>query len=305
MVQQALNRHSQIVIPPETKFFFSFLGHSRRHQARHVQRLNADLGIDLPTPSARVRSADAGCAYYDVMARQYIGRLRKKDVVWFGEKTPEHTGRLPCIRRLFPEAKILVLCRDGRDVALSLSKTPWAAPNLYVNFLVWLYYSRIARQARAEPSPTLCFARYEDIVAAPEKELGRILQFLELPYEPAVAEGWGNREGIPTREYPWKVRALEKIAPDRVHAFRSELDDAQLAVLERLGRNALPALGYPLLTDGEARLSPGFLLSLCCAASRFLCRLPWLALVNELFGGCLFRGAGRREAPPTLQPTLA
>src|SRR5215831_4421176 len=43
MVQQALNRHSQIVIPPETKFFFSFYGHSLAQQARHVRRLNADL----------------------------------------------------------------------------------------------------------------------------------------------------------------------------------------------------------------------------------------------------------------------
>jgi hypothetical protein len=239
------------------------------------------------------------------MARQYTDRLRKKDVVWFGEKTPEHTGHLPRIRQLFPDAKVLVLCRDGRDVALSLSKMPWAAPDLYVNFLVWLYCSRVARQAHANPSPTLCFARYEDIVAAPEKELGRILQFLELPYEPAVAEGCGNREGIPPREYPWKAGALEKIAADRVHVFRRELDGARLAVLERLGRDALPALGYPLLTDGKAPLSLAFLLSLSCAAARFLCRLPWPALANELFGACLFRGLGDQEAAASLLPTFA
>ncbi len=29
MVQQALNRHPQVVIPPETKYFFSFYGHSQ------------------------------------------------------------------------------------------------------------------------------------------------------------------------------------------------------------------------------------------------------------------------------------
>ena len=43
LLQQALNRHSQIVIPPETKYFFSFLGHTRRCQHRHIDRLNADL----------------------------------------------------------------------------------------------------------------------------------------------------------------------------------------------------------------------------------------------------------------------
>jgi hypothetical protein len=55
MLQQALNRHSQVVIPPETKFFFSFFGHPRRCQLRHIDRLNADLGINLPKPDRAVR----------------------------------------------------------------------------------------------------------------------------------------------------------------------------------------------------------------------------------------------------------
>ncbi len=305
MVQQALNRHSQVVVPPETKFFFSFLGHSRRAQARHVGRLNADLGIDLPAPKTRVRSAEEGRAFYEDMARRYVARLGKEGVTCFGEKTPEHTGRLPRIRQLFPDAKVLVLVRDGRDVALSLSKTPWASPNLYVNFLVWLYYSWVLRDVRTDLGSNLCFARYEDVVASPEKEMGRILQFLELPYEPAVTQGWGNREGIPQREYAWKEKALEKITTERVHAFERELSDEQIAVLERLGREALPAQGYELRTDGNARLSPGFLWNLLSALSGFVCRLPWRSLVNELFNR-VFSPAGTEPAPlPSLRAAWA
>jgi hypothetical protein len=305
MVQQALNRHSQVVIPPETKFFFSFLGHSRKGQACHVRRLNTDLGIDLPTPKARVHATDEGRAFYEDMARRYVGRLGKEGVTCFGEKTPEHTGHLPRIRQLFPDAKVLVLVRDGRDVALSLSKTPWASPNLYVNFLVWLYYSWVLRQARAEAGSNLCFARYEDVVAAPEKEMSRILQFLELPYESAVTQGWGNREGIPEREYAWKEKALEKITTERVHAFQRELDDRQIAVLERLGRDALPAQGYELLTEGNAPLSLGFLWNLLSALSGFVCRLPWRSLVNELFNR-VFSPPATEPAPlPSLQPAWA
>src|SRR5207247_1101665 len=124
MLQQALNRHSKIVIPPETKFFFSFLGHSKRTQLRHLRRLNTDLQIDLPLPPKRIRSTwDAG-AFYEQMARLYVERLRRADVVYFGEKTPEHTGQLPRIQAVFPDAKIIFLYRDGRDVALSLTKVP-------------------------------------------------------------------------------------------------------------------------------------------------------------------------------------
>src|SRR5437773_2004042 len=147
MVQQALNRHSQIAIPPETKFFFSFFGHSRSQQVRHLERLNADLGIKLPPPATRLQSLTEGRDFYESMARRYVDRFPNKKVTWFGEKTPEHTGHLSSIRQMFPKAKIIVLCRDGRDVALSLTKVPWMSSNLYVNLLVWLHYSRIVREA--------------------------------------------------------------------------------------------------------------------------------------------------------------
>jgi hypothetical protein len=299
MVQQALNRHSHILIPPETKYFFSFFGHPRRCQARHLERINTDLGIDLPKPARRVSSIAEGRAYYEDMARQYVERQRKRGVVYFGEKTPEHTGLLPRIRELFPDAKILVLYRDGRDVALSLTKVPWMSPNLYVNFLVWLYYCRIVRAEQQVARANIYFARYEDIVAAPEQELEGILSFLGLPYESAVAEGYGNREGVPEREVAWKGRALGPITTDRVGVFHRELTDDQLEVLERLGRDALPSLGYPLLTGGNRSLSLPLLLRLAYNLCRLLYRLPWHPLHKELL--CrLF--PGRSADQPTCAP---
>jgi hypothetical protein len=283
MVQQALNRHSGIVIPPETKFFFSFLGHSRRVQLRHLKRLNRDLQINLPVPATKISSTTDGRAFYEAMAQQYLERLQRKDVAYFGEKTPEHTGRLPRIQQLFPDAKILVLYRDGRDVALSLTKMPWMCPDLYVNFLVWLYYYSVVRKIKASAHPNFYFARYESIVASPEKELGGILQFLGLPYEPSVAEGWGNREGVPEREYAWKEQALHKITRERIGVFQRELSSRQIEILERLGRQALPSLGYELLTDGNKSLSPAFLLKLMYGFSRFAYRLPWHSVASELF----------------------
>jgi hypothetical protein len=282
MVQQALNRHSQVVIPPETKFFFSFLGHSRARQRRHIDRLDADLGIRLPRRATRVCSADEGRAFYEEMARQYVARLGKTGATYFGEKSPEHTGHVARIRELFPDARIIVLHRDGRDVALSLTKVPWMSPDLYVNFLVWLYYHRVIQGAKAEGHPGLYFSRYEDIVADPRRELGGILRFLGLPDEPAVAEGWGNTEGVPEREYAWKARALEPITTDRVGLFRRELTPAQVAVLERLGGSALLSLGYDLLTDGCRPLPPGLFVKVPFHLSKLLYRLPWPQVVQEL-----------------------
>jgi hypothetical protein len=297
MVQQALNRHSQIVIPPETKYFFSFFGQSKNSQLRHLSRLNKDLGIDLPAPERPIATIDEGRDFYESMAQQYLARLGKEDVGYFGEKTPEHTGRLPLIRSMFPKAKIIVLYRDGRDVALSLSKVPWMSADLTVNFLVWLYYHSVIQQERDLFGSNLLLARYEDIVAHPERELRRIIHFLKLPYEPAVARGCGNRDGIPQREYAWKERALEKISSERVGLFRTEMKPDDLAILERLGRQALPSLGYELGADGNAPLTPSFFLKLAYHGGKLAYRLPWRALVKEL--ACrLFPGRCAEAAPP-------
>ena len=282
LVQQALNRHSRIVLPPETKFFFAFLGHALSCQHRHVDFLNADLQIDMPKPAAQVRSAADARTFYEDMARRYVARVQKSDAAYFGEKSPAHTGHLPRIRQLFPNAKILVLYRDGRDVARSLTKVPWMSSDVYVNFMVWLYYQRIVRKARQRGLPNAHFVRYESLVADPEQEFGRILHFLDLPYEPAVAEGYGNREGIPAREYPWKARALEKITNQRVGSFRRELSAEQIAHLERLGGRTLTSLGYELITDGRKALSPGFVLRLAHGMARLVYRRPWHSLLNQI-----------------------
>jgi hypothetical protein len=303
MLQQALNRHSQIIIPPETKFFFSFFGHSRKRQARHIQRINADLDIRLPIPARQVCLVDEGRAWYEDMARQYVARQHKRDIAWFGEKTPEHTGRLPCIRELFPSAKVVVLCRDGRDVASSLTRVPWMSSNLYVNFLVWLYYSSLVQKEMLRSHPNLYCVRYEDLVTNPKKELAAILDFLCLSYEPAVAEGAGNLEGIPRRELPWKGRALERITTQRVGVFRQELTRDQIERLERLGKEVLPALGYPLLTGGKRALSFAFLLSLGQNLARLLWRLPSDALVKELLCRLYSGGSTGRSSPGSLLPT--
>jgi hypothetical protein len=313
MVQQALNRHSAVVIPPETKFFFSLLGQPLGQQLRHLRRLDADLGIRLPRPAVRITSAGDARALYEEMARQYVARLGKRAVDCFGEKTPEHTGRVGVIRRLFPGAKIIVLSRDGRDVALSLTRVPWMSPDLYVDFLVWLYYERVVRDLKAQGDPGLYFARYEDVVADPRAELGGMLRFLGLADEPAVAAGWGNKDGIPEREYAWKRRALEKITPERVGLFRRELSAEQIGVLERLGGHALSSLGYALASDGRAPLPAGLPLDVLPGLTKLLYRLPWRPLMNEL----LVRLSGPRPfnataAPPTpalshreIEPCLA
>jgi len=123
------------------------------------------------------------------MASLYLQRLHRSDVSYFGEKSPAHTGKLWRIKEVFPEAKVLFLYRDGRDVALSLTKVPWMHHDLYVSFTVWLYYYWVLRKAQQCAVPDLLCIKYEELATNPAAELRKILDFLGLEYEGGVAKG--------------------------------------------------------------------------------------------------------------------
>jgi Sulfotransferase family len=284
MLQQALNRHSQIIIPPETKFFFSIVGCSKQCQMQQVRRINEDLSIDVALPAKRIVTVNEARILYEEMAVKYASRLNRLNSVYFGEKTPEQTGRLFRIRRVFPDAKLVFIYRDGRDVALSLTKVPWMRANLYVGFMIWLYYYAILMRAKENNQLDLCLVKYEDLVSKPKEELRRILAFLELSYEPTVAEGHGNREGIPLREYAWKSRALDRITDERIGNWRRELSPTQISRLESFGRRALTALGYQITRNKCEPLPLRFFADLCVNGFKVFYGLPWQAVAAELVG---------------------
>ena len=281
MLQQALNRHSQIVIPPETKFFYYLVGQSRREQLRQIERLRRDLQIELPVPGGRIHTLEQARNYYDLMAETYCRRI-KRTPSYFGDKTPEHTSRIPIIRKTFPDAKIIFLYRDGRDVALSLSKVPWLNCDVNVGIWIWQRYHWMIQRAMQDRNLDFHVVRYEDIVSHPQRELSLLIEFLGLPYEQAVGDGCGNREGISQRELPWKEMALERIVDTRKDVWKHELTRMQLHGTESLAGSSLRVLGYELVTEPispwslviHAKLAMGLLR---CGAS-----LPVSCIVNEM-----------------------
>lgn len=264
MLQQALNRHSRVVIPPETGFFLDLVGHTLRGQRNHLRQIAADLEIEPPEISRRVSSLAQIRELFETIAARYIAALRHHGAIddvpdQFGEKSPRHLLCLPRILAAYPDAKIILIYRDGRDVAPSLARVPWGPSDLYVNFGIWLRFVRAQRSARELTGIDLCEVKYESLVAEPERELRRICTFLRLPFEQEVAGGSGNREGVPEWEDEWKARALKPIDPSRAGLWRSQLTEGQLARMEAWGARELKMLGYELSQPNPPPLPPWFL----------------------------------------------
>ncbi len=256
LLQQVLTRHPEVVIPPETAFFNKLLSRWPGRYRRQLAQINSDLEISL-THARRPGTARETVALYNEMATAYATRTGRPDALWFGEKTPNHLRHARTIASLFTDARFVLIYRDGRDVAISLSGVPWAPAHPVVNFGIWLQAIRRQNDLLDRPPVPMLPIRYEDLVESPEVEVRRIVEFLELEFRGELLVPGDGPQGIPDWERDWKGYAHEPIRRDRVGIWKSELTSDQLERIERWGGEALSRLGYEVSTPDIRRSGPG------------------------------------------------
>ena len=107
----------------------------------------------------------------------------------FVEKTPQHVRFAEEILRDFPEARIVHVLRDGRDVCVSMQiramGADWSPTDRRTQIELWR--DSVERGLRIlERHPERTFGlRYEDVKADPAGEIARLYDFAGLPHDPA------------------------------------------------------------------------------------------------------------------------
>ena len=131
-----LDRHSNIAIGPETQFFTEFIpkNWSKKTPDTHEQLVDSALAFKRIADFNFDR--DQLLHHFEKYELTLPNLLRAiievhaiRNSKWRpGEKSPHHLQHIPTILNHFPEAKIICVLRDGRDVVRSLLDTPWAIP---------------------------------------------------------------------------------------------------------------------------------------------------------------------------------
>ena len=99
----------------------------------------------------------------------------------WGDKTPEYTGDLDVLGKLFPEAKYIHIVRDGRDVAHSTAGRYWGPKNAYVSARQWEdTISNVLTFIRTLPPDQVLEVRYEDLLTHPRDVFRKLIRFLEI-----------------------------------------------------------------------------------------------------------------------------
>jgi hypothetical protein len=150
--------------------------------------------------------------------------------------------RFERLRFLWPDARYIHLLRDPRDVARSVVQKGWAG-SLYQAPELWLAAERSwdALAPHLEPEQAI-EVRYEELVAAPERELARICAFVGVDYSGAMLD------------YPEDARQYPPPDPSLALQWRTKLTPRQVAIVESRTGPMMAARGYPPSGHPPARI---------------------------------------------------
>lgn len=175
LFEQVLSAHSQLVCIEE-----------REHLAQAAQDFVSDT-TRLDSLTDEQIEAIRTSYWARVRAETNVG---KRIVV---DKLPLNIIFLPLIRRVFPDAKILLALRDPRDVVLSCFQQRFGMNAAMVQFLqletAAAYYDKVMSLGllcRERLGLAMHEVRYEDVVADLESVVRGVTAFLDLPFEAAM-----------------------------------------------------------------------------------------------------------------------
>jgi glycosyltransferase involved in cell wall biosynthesis/LPS sulfotransferase NodH len=190
---------------------------------------------------------------------------RQQGVERWAETTPDHLLALARIKETIPDALVLHIIRDGRDVALSLEKQRWIRPlpwdhgmDLQAAAIYWEWIVNMGREYGRTLGSEYKEVRYESLVADPQATLTGIGEFIgqELDYEQIQRVGIGS-VSRPNTSFGDKKTEFHPLA-----RWKESLSPPQLAELEGLIGGTLDELGYPRASTQPGEEPPACLLGM-------------------------------------------
>jgi hypothetical protein len=211
------------------------------------------------------------------------------------EKTPDHIEYLDTIRHHFPDAFIVRIVRDPRDIALSLLKVPWGVKSLLEGLTYWKRLDDTSRHffQKDNRSHTL---RFEDLIQNPETELRKLCEVIDEPFDNQMLDTSLTGKQLNSRNVPWKNKASQPVDRDRLFVWQKELSQQENLLAESFIGNLLEEYHYQRVENlphylsyfPSTELKPKYshqLQSIAAQGNRF-----WKINPDEKADGWLFLG---------------
>ena len=256
MLRLILDRSDEVAIPTESMFIADMAAIRSRFgdltSDEQFDRLAEavwrhpkvrEWRLERTRPPRDGRSGES--AYRAALEAPYLAYAAQHGKPGWGDKTPYYIGHIDELRRVFPEARIVNLVRDGRDVALSLLRVPFGPANVWAAAHQWREAVDAGERAAERLGADLLTVRYEDLVAGPETAIPAVCEFLEIGYRPemlAVEES--PPELIAAGQAAWFRELYGGISAGSVGKWRRQMSRSDIALFESIAGAELERHGY-------------------------------------------------------------
>jgi len=162
----------------------------------------------------------------------------------------------------YPEAQLLWLVRDPRDVALSSRDSVFNPYHPFYTARLWASQQELGLRLAARLGPAnLLRVHYEALIADPAATVAGVCDFLKIDFDPAMLRFFETEDArvSATQARDWRNTA-SPIISDNANKFRGRMPAGDLAAVEAAAGATMLKLGYePAAAAGAGGPPPGAL----------------------------------------------
>ena len=179
--------------------------------------------------------------------REMLVSYTCKDNGWVGDKDPRAIEFLPLLAAVLPDAHVIHVFRDPRDVLTSKKKAGWSQKghvwkHVFANRVQFRIGSKIGRELFGKRYHEIC---YEELLSAPEEVLFRLCGDLGLEYDKAMLSfGDAAKKLVAEREISWKKETLGPLLTKNMKKWISGLHPREILLTELCCGEAMARGGY-------------------------------------------------------------
>jgi len=269
LLQSMLDAHPKGVFLPETHFFRKYVA-ARKYRSKiekkgvkalmQILKSDDDFGRAGIAAEELLMSSEQEETPLDL--EKVYKRLLKlylkgyQDLQFVGDKDPRNIDYLQSLKTAFPNAKILHIVRDPRDVLSSRMKAEWSKHRPVWQHVL-LYETQLKRGRRLGKQlfgNNYYEFRYEDLIAQPEKSLQAISRHLEIEYSEAMLKFSKSAERLVDKnEMSWKKETLGPLLKENKNKWKKSLNLRQIAMAEQVCTTAFKDFGYSYSNSKNSR----------------------------------------------------
>ena len=268
LLARMINAHPEIGVPQESHIYNHFFDirplYGDLAELRNQERLLLDI-VTLGfvrnwSPSADVNDAISKIAgpgfgaVFDALMSSWAQRQGKSS---WGEKTPSHIDYIDPILRDFPQAKLIHIVRDPRDVCLSMIRARFGPKNPFAAAKAWKRYVKKTEAIEERYATTgVVEIRYEDLLADPPAILKHVCSSVGVDYSESMLRYYDDANPYNT-DVTNLINLQKPVITNNSGKWKRHLKKEAVKTIEAVTGHSMSKYGYNLSEGSACKISSG------------------------------------------------